>query len=109
MIPMFLKTFGYINVYQNLGDMNVDVDDSLVDIDVDNFFGDIDVDNFMVILMWITVKMTTLTVFLSGFVSSPEPENTTMKNLGGVIIGLYYHWYLLFLCWCCYLFSEGEG
>ena len=41
--------------------------------------------------------MTTLTVFLSGFVSSPEPENTTMTNLGGVIIGLYYHWYLLVL------------
>ena len=43
---MFINTLGYINVYQNLGDMNVDVDDSLVDIDVDNFFGDIDVDNF---------------------------------------------------------------
>ena len=33
---MFINTLGYINVYQNLGDMNVDVNDSLVDIDVDN-------------------------------------------------------------------------
>ena len=45
MIPMFINTLGYINVNQNLDDMNVDVNDSLVDIDVDNFFGDIDVDN----------------------------------------------------------------
>ena len=46
--------------------------------------------NFLVILMWITVKMTTLTVFLIGFVSSPEPENTTMVNLEGVVICFFF-------------------
>ena len=61
---------------------------------------------FLVILMLRIVMMTTpLTVFLSGFASSPEPENTTMVNMEEVV-GLYHRWYLFFLCWCCYLFSK---
>ena len=52
---------------------------------------------FLVILMWIIVMMTTpLTVFLSGFASSPEPENTTMVNMEGVV-GLYLCWYFFSL------------
>ena len=39
---------------------------------------------------------TPLTVFLSGFASSPEPENTTMVNMEGVV-GLYLCWYFFSL------------
>ena len=39
---MFINTLGYINVNQNLDDMNVDVNDSLVDMNVDDDLGDTD-------------------------------------------------------------------